>query len=207
MCRDADVAGSIDLIAWDTRRKVYHIIDFKRSDKLRSQMRGYGKMATFTHLDACKGAGYALQTSIYQRVLERDYGMAFGDRVLLSVHADAPFATSVPYLENEVDFILNTRIELTRARRAVAAGDASLRCAHTSAPAVDAVRLGDGRVVMENAARVLDVPYEPAHDVRERFERAVAAEVRPVDPFVVAACTSWRRQMPEDGIPPFSRLD
>ena len=120
VCRDADVAGSIDLIAWDTRRKVYHIIDFKRSDKLRSQMRGYGKMATFTHLDACKGAGYALQTSIYQRVLERDYGMAFGDRVLLSVHADAPFATSVPYLEKEVDFILNTRIELTRARRAVA---------------------------------------------------------------------------------------
>jgi len=44
--------------------------------------------APFAHLDDCKGAAYALQTSLYQYILERDYGMTIGERVLLSLHPD-----------------------------------------------------------------------------------------------------------------------
>ena len=58
-----------------------HIVDHKRSDKLQRDLRGFGKMTgDFAHLDDCKGAGYALQTSIYQYILERDYGMTIGIR-------------------------------------------------------------------------------------------------------------------------------
>ena len=110
VCRDANVAGSIDLIVWDPRRRVHHIIDFKRSAKLRTQLRGFGKMAEpLGHLDNCKGAGYALQTSIYQYILQRDYGLVIGDRILLSLHAEEPFVTSVPYLEEETRYIMERR--------------------------------------------------------------------------------------------------
>ena len=160
--------------------------------------------APFTHLDDCKGAAYALQTSIYQFVLERDYGMVVGDRVLLSLHPDAPFATSVPYLKDEVSYLMERRMAVVRARRAVADAEPErFRCALTGAPATDAVRLDDGRVAMEKAAQVADPPvrFAPDKDLRAAFEEAVAEHV--VLPSPPTALLSWRRRMPEGGIAPF----
>ena len=138
VCLDADLAGSIDLIVYDAARKVHHLIDYKRSDKLQSQLRGYGarKMARpLDHLQDCKGAGYALQLSLYQHILERDYGMTIGDRVLVSLHPETPFCTSVPYLRAEVAYIMACRYDLVAARRAVAAAHPHLRCGLCGAPA------------------------------------------------------------------------
>lgn len=202
VCPDADLAGSLDLVAWDAARGVHHIVDFKRSEKLRSQMRGYDKMRPpFEHLDDCKGAGYALQTSIYQYVLEREYGMVIGDRILLSLHAGAPFATSVPYLKAEVEFIMQRRFALTRARRAVAATRPDMRCARTGAPLVDAVVLADGTKVMEKVALVHGLTYDVDAETRTAFDALVAARE---DAVVLDkdACKSWKRQMPAGGIPP-----
>lgn len=204
VCKDADVAGSIDLIVWDASSAVYHIVDHKRSDKLMRDLRGYGKMTNaFSHLDDCKGAAYALQTSIYQYILERDYNMPIGDRILLSLHPDQPAVTSVPYMRAEVEFIMQNRMALVCARREVAAEDpARFTCSLTGAPAVDAVRLSDGRVAMEKAAIVQGQTYEPATDTRKAFEAAVQA--RRVDvPLKKEQCMSWRRRMPEGGIRPF----
>ncbi len=195
----ADLAGSIDLIVWDERRKVYHIIDHKRSDKLRGQMRGYGKMkAPMDHLDDCKGAGYALQTSIYQYILEKEYGMTIGDRMLLSLHKEAPFATSVPYLKAEVEYIMETRIAEVEARRAT-----GMVCAITGAPLVDAVRLdGDGRVVMEKQAILMGVPYTVDDEARAQFDAEVARHMQPVT--MSEDVTAWRELVPGEGIAPFS---
>jgi hypothetical protein len=203
VCRDVDVAGSLDLIAWDARRGLYHIIDFKRSDKLQAQLRGFGKMAEpFKHLDDCKGAGYALQTSIYQYILERDYGMRIGDRILLSLHAERPFVTSVPYMRAEVEYIMARRMALVAARKAVADEHPEYRCAVTQAPTVDAVRLADGRLVMEKMAQVHELPYTVDRAARRLFEEEVARRVEYVA-FDSKGCTPWRRQVPENGIAPF----
>lgn len=206
VCIDADLAGSIDLLVVDPDTGVIHIVDHKRSDKLRASMRGFSKMkAPFSHLDDCKGAAYALQTSIYQYVLERDYGMVVGDRVLLSLHPDAPFATSVPYLKDEVAYLMERRMAVVRARRAVAEADPErFRCALTNAPAVDAVRLDDGRVAMEKAARIQDgVTFAPDEDLRAAFEARVAQELPPSSS-PPKFSLSWRRRMPEGGIAPFA---
>lgn len=203
VCADADVAGSIDLIVWDARRGVHHIVDHKRSDKLRGSLRGYGKMAApFSHLDDCKGAAYALQTSIYQYVLERDYGLTIGDRVLLSLHPDQPFCTSVPYLKAEVDYIMRRRFALVRARRAAAEAEERFRCALTGAPVVDAVRLADGRAAMEKAAQVQGLEATKDVPLRAAFASAVAARMEPVA-LDASACVGWRRLMPEGGRAPF----
>lgn len=203
VCPDADLAGSIDAIVYDARAGLYHIIDFKRSDKLQKDLWGFGKMkAPFGHLDSSKGAGYALQLSIYQYVLEREYGLPIGDRVLLSLHPDAPFATSVPYLRAETEYIMNRRFALVRARAAAANEDAALRCAATGAPCADAVRLEDGRVVMERVALLRGLAHTAAQDVRDRFEARVAALEEPVE-LDRAQCTAWRRRMPQEGLVPF----
>ena len=197
---EADLAGSIDLIVWDARRGLYHVIDHKRSDKLSSQMRGYGKMkAPMNHLDDCKGAGYALQTSIYQYILEREYGMRIGDRILLSLHNEAPFATSVPYMKTEVEYLLGKRIAEVNARRAT-----GMTCAITGAPLVDAVRLADGRCVMERQAILMGVPYEADAETRTRFDALVREHTEPVT--MGRAVVKWRDLMPESGIVPLSRV-
>ena len=204
VCADADVAGSIDLIAWDAAAGLYHIVDHKRSDKLQRDLRGFGKMGgEFAHLDSCKGAGYALQTSIYQYILEREYGMDIGDRVLLSLHPDVPFCTSVPYMRAEVEYVMESRMATVRARRALAADDPQWVCALSGAPAVDAVRLADGRRAMEKAALARGVAFEPDEAARVDFEAAVALRRECVE-LRKAGCSSWRKRMPEAGIVPFS---
>ena len=205
ICADADVAGSLDLIVYDSALDLYHIIDHKRSEKLATQMRGYGKMLKpFSHLDDCKGASYALQTSIYQYVLEREYGMRIGDRVLLSLHAEKPYATSVPYLRAEAAFLMENRFALVEARRAVAKAEPErFRCALTGAPAVDAVRLADGTLAMEKVAVVRKLDHEPDAATREAFEAAVQARYNEV-PLRREECVSWRRLMPEGGLTPLA---
>lgn len=204
VCVDADVAGSIDLILYDPVKKIHHIVDHKRSDKLQSQLRGYGSMkAPFRHLPQCNGASYALQTSIYQYILERDYGMTIGDRILLSLHPDKPFATSVPYLKEEAHYLLDKRIALAQARREVAQKHPAFTCALTGGPLVDAVTLSDGRKAMENAAIVQDLPYEPDVEMRATFDAFVDSCKRVVT--FVTPKSSWTSLVPEAGIPPFSR--
>jgi hypothetical protein len=205
VCVDADVAGSIDAIVYDPVAHLYHIVDHKRTDKLKKDLRGYGKMkAPLTHLDDCKGAAYALQLSLYQYILERDYGLSIGERVLLSLHPDQPFTTSVPYLKAEVEYIMQTRFALVRARRKVAEEDLRFRCSLTGAPAVDAVFLYEsGNVAMEKAAVIKSRPFTPAHELRTEFEARVK-EVLEVVEIVRGDCVSWRKRMSENGIPPFS---
>jgi len=219
VCPDADLAGSIDAIVYEPSTGRHHIVDYKRSDKLQADLRGYRKMAApFAHLDDCKGASYALQVGIYQWVLEREYGMTIGDRMLLSIHPEKPFATGMPYLRDEVEYVMRTRMALVAARRAVAA-DAPDRfaCALSGAPLVDAVRLTDGphagAWAMQKAALVAKAAHDDAlvdaagdaTDVaktREAFEGAVAARLAPVAP--LPKCARWRARVPEAGLPPFS---
>lgn len=202
VCLDADVAGSIDAIVYDPARDVHHIIDYKRTDKLQRDLRGYARMGPpFDHLDDCKGCAYALQLSLYQYVLERDYGLTIGDRVLLSLHPDRPFVTSVPYMRAEVDHIMRRRFACVVARRSVAV-DPAFRCSLSGAPVVDAVRLENGAVAMRKAALVAGRSFEDAPDVRAAFEREVRERVVDV-PFHDETRRTWRQRMPESGLPPF----
>ena len=120
--------------------------------------------------------------------------MTIGDRILLSLHHEAPFATSVPYLKAEVEYIMETRIAEVDARRAT-----GMVCEVTGAPLVDAVRLdGDGRVVMERQAILMNVPYTVDYAARARFDSKVMR--RPVS--MSSNVTAWRDLMPAEGIVP-----
>lgn len=197
-CEDADVAGSIDLILHDPALDVYHIVDHKRSDKLRDGFKGFRRMKPpFSHLQDCKGAGYTLQLSLYQYILEREYGLRIGDRVLLSLHPDVPCVAKVPYLKAEVEYIMEGRFGLVRARREAADENEAFRCQLTGAPAVDAVVLEDGKRVMGRKATLLGLPHSKDEATRRAFEEKVSNLQTKVE-LDVAGCKPWFKTVAKD---------
>ena len=129
--------------------------------------------------------------------------MTIGDRILLSLHAEQPFVTSVPYLREETRLIMERRFARVRAQTAVTESEPErFRCSVSGAPAVDAVRDADGRLVMEKVARLSGLAFTVADDVRDEMEARVCERMEDV-PFDASLCSSWRRLMPEGGIRPF----
>ena len=207
---DVDLAGSIDLVVRNSVTGRVAIVDYKRSDKLDSRMHGYAKMAApLDHLDDCDGAGYALQLSLYQWVLETHYGLEVEERILLSIHPDNPFATATPCLMAEVKHLMALRKAEVDARRAEEEeeGEGSpLLCPLSGAVLHDAVRARGGQeeeelVVDRKAAlaREWEVLSDAA-SVSARARSAVDAKYRPVPP--LPRQPPWRSKMPKAGLVP-----
>lgn len=208
----ADLAGSIDLLMSGTDG-VVHIVDFKRSDKLANQLRGFKKMkAPFTHLDDCNGAKYALQLSLYQIVLERQYGLIIGDRVLLALHDEKSFATSVPMLRDEAEFLIDSRTAEVNARRRVAESDARFRCEASGLPLVEAVTVTSPespyhqKRLASHVAKYHTLDSTPDEGRRKAFEDAVEAVIERPTFKRPSSAGFWRNMMPESGLPAFQSL-
>lgn len=199
-----DVAGSIDLVIRNARTGRVRIIDYKRADKLPDRLHGFKKMrGEMRHLDDCDGARYALQLSLYQWLLMHVYGLEVDDadgRILLSIHPDRPFWTSVPYLAEEVEWIFAHRASLAAARDAC-----PHRCPLTDVCLADAVRaVGDAddqEVVVDRKAatlrgwRILGPDAPTLEAVRAHLD----ATTFPPPP---TKLTPWRARMPKDGMLP-----
>jgi hypothetical protein len=134
----------------------------------------------------------------------------------LSIHPEKPFVTSVPFLRDEVAWIMKNRMAVVSARRAVALHDVPSQwtdhprapqrfvCAATGAPLTDAVWIADrGIWVTEKAALIHAWPHEVVAGVRDAFEKAVAARCASSLPTGIANPIPWVRQMPVGGIKPF----
>ena len=158
--------------------------------------------APMNHLDECQLASYALQLSIYQWILEREYDMRFGDRVLLSLHPEGEFVSSVPYLKDEVNYIMAERMELIAARKACADKNELFRCSLSQKPAVDGVRLTTGEIAMEKEAKRRGLQYSIDVQQRHDFECAVTKEK--VSRAKLTKSGTWRERMPEHPVRPFA---
>lgn len=145
---EEDLAGSIDAIfSLPASNGGGHlIVDWKRSPKLRGGTRAMGSKrmrAPLDHLHACDVAKYALQLSIYAYVLRSEgYGLDIRGLALASLHPEAPYATAVPDLRLEVEFLM-AELRLDRAQRDAAAAEAPLElvCALSGLLLLDPVRV------------------------------------------------------------------
>ena len=205
---EADMGGSVDAILYDTVNDMYIILDFKRSDKLKTDMHNsfQGRMLPpLSHLDDCRGASYSLQLGIYQYVLEKEYGLNVSDRILLSIHPGAPFVTSVPYLKAEVEFLIASQASKVNARKAAMESDPRFTCCLTGAPLIDAVRLKkNGGLCMQKAAILRDEEYDVDESLRSEFEDRVKSLMETVPPPPPVDCVPWKKRIPKEGIAPFS---
>lgn len=156
---EEDVAGCIDLAVQLPDGSVY-LIDWKRSEKLPSKMKGYKKMkAPLNNLEDCSGCSYSLQLSAYQYIIEKYYGLKIVGRALVSLHPDAPFITKVPYLKEEIEYIMKKRMLLTSTRKRLEREPDydHLKCCKTGRIADDAVKDEHGNVYWIKGALLHDV--------------------------------------------------
>ena len=124
---EENVAGCIDA-AFKMPDGSLFLVDWKRSEKLETKMRGYRNMrAPLNNLEDCDGCGYALQLSLYQYLIEKYYGLRVSGRALASIHPTKPFTTATPYLEQEVEFLMATCRARTEGRRRLSADPSGAR--------------------------------------------------------------------------------
>ena len=206
---DADVAGSVDAV-FQLPDGSFVVVDWKVSEKLKRQMvtgskERWKKMAApLKHLDCSKGAGYGLQLSLYQRIFETQYNMRVSERILVSLHADNPFVTSVPYLEKEAVFLLDEQVAMKTAREQVV----GFKCELSGQTLIDPVLLPDGRVASRKVALMTHAEEElTTHAVlADQVEDEVMRHYVP-PAFDSSTCKKWRDYFPKSGdamIVPFS---
>ena len=103
-----DLAGSIDLVLKDKDSNTFHLVDWKRSEKLEDKYAGYGKkMNPPAHdVDDCQGQHYRLQLNIYKWILERYYDVPVDKMTVVCVHPrylPHGFVDEVPDMQGTVD--------------------------------------------------------------------------------------------------------
>ena len=204
VCQDVDWIGEYE----DDRSLC--IVDWKRSEKLAGGLvSAWNKRmrAPLQHLDDCDGCKYALQLGCYAYLLERYYGKTVRSLALCCVHPDAPIYTFVPYLRDEVQYLMRTRREVVAARIRIDFEDevgTLPRCSLTGQPLYDGVRdPATGRLYNKKDAltRFPNNAFPDATDETREVNRRLA-EVRtaPSPPPMVGA-VPWRDRMPTFGLP------
>lgn len=195
-----DIAGSVDAVFKMPDNSIV-VVDWKLSDKLYMNMTGFKKMmAPLNHLDDCDGAGYALQTSIYQYLFETEYGYKVSERILVSLSPENPFITSVPYLKNEVKYIMEKQEKLVQARNNVQ----GFKCDITNKTLVKPVKCEDGRTVSEKVALLHKLKYNPDKELEKKIDEEINKLLVPVV-FDNTGTQNWKKSMPKHGgIRPFS---
>lgn len=215
ICAEAEsIAGSVDFVGILPDDTLV-IVDWKRSPKLESNIRGqYGKAMRwpFDHLDDCDGAKYAIQLSAYAWILETYYGKKVTALALCSLHPEAPFHTWIPYMKLEIDVLMGQRRELVARKTTLEfEEDPELpRCELTGMVAFDAVRDAGGRLCNEKelAIREEDCAYTPCPEERracaDRLKQVtVASRNKELDALSDHA-VPWKKRMPPGGIPMFA---
>ena len=108
---EEDLAGSIDLVLKDKDADIYHLVDWKRSEKLQDKYFSYGKkmISPLHEVDDCQGQHYRLQLNIYKWILERYYNISVATMKVVCVHPrylPGGFVDDVPEMQSIVGALM-----------------------------------------------------------------------------------------------------
>ena len=80
------ICGTIDMLAYNTKKDCYSIIDWKTSKKFETgnQWSDYMK-EPFNHIVNCNTSEYSLQLSLYKYILEKYTSIRIGEMVLFQI--------------------------------------------------------------------------------------------------------------------------
>ncbi len=112
-----NIAGTIDLLAKNSEN-TFDIYDWKRSKKIINTYNGspitcnqwQSGIGELNKIDDTSYNRYTLQQSLYRYILEENYGINIGEMYLIVLYSeyDTFYKLSVPYLKNEIKYILET---------------------------------------------------------------------------------------------------
>ena len=110
--KEFDIAGSIDGIMYNKYTQQCCILDFKSNKDLQFESKYHKKMKVPLHkLDDVNGQHYYLQLSIYKYLIEKYTNIKVDELfiVYFNVNADNYKIIPIPYMEKEVEKILENR--------------------------------------------------------------------------------------------------
>ena len=194
---DENIAGCIDLAAELPNGDIY-LIDWKRSEKLSKKMYGFRPMkAPLNHLEDCSGCAYAIQLSSYQYILEKYYGRKIVGRALASIHPDNPFTTAVPYMKDEVEYLMGRRRAMTAARRSLQDKPEAtdLLCSVSGRIVMTAVRDGDHRLIDAKVAKLHGIDAIEDRTTTERARALMEGCMEEVT--VPVGLKGWKKRFPK----------
>lgn len=110
---DFELAGQIDLAAWDTTANTLWIFDWKTNKEIRtSNQYGVHLLAPLDHLDDCEFIRYGLQLSMYERILKHEAYISRATKVrraIIHVTEEGARMIELPDMQTEVLDILLQR--------------------------------------------------------------------------------------------------
>ena len=117
-----NLAGSIDLVLFDTSDGNFVLIGWKRSEKLQHKCNGYGKfmMEPLQDIPDCQGEQYRLQLNMYMWILEHYYFKKVKSMKAVCAYPNScneAFVDDVPDLTNVVDRLMKHRRVEAQAKR------------------------------------------------------------------------------------------
>ena len=110
--KEFDIAGSIDGIMYNKNTQQCCILDFKSNKDLQFKSKYRKKMKVPLHeLDDVNGQHYYIQLSIYKYLIEKYTNIKVDELfiVYFNINADSYEIIEIPYLEKEVEEILENR--------------------------------------------------------------------------------------------------
>lgn len=194
---EENVAGCIDLAAVLPNGDLY-LIDWKRSEKLSKKMYGFKPMKSpLDHLEDSSGCAYAIQLSSYQYIIEKYYGKKVAGRALASIHPDNPFTTAVPYLKEEVEYLMARRRAMTEAReKLLLRSDApDITCALSGRVVMSAVRDSEGVLYDAKMAKLKGIDVTVDEATSSKVTQMLQTEMSPVK--LPPGLTQWKKRFPK----------
>ena len=106
------IAGSIDVLAKDTKNDTHIIIDWKTSKKINKVSHNYktGTHKITRNILDCNFNHYALQLSLYRYILEESYNLRIRNQVIAHITKEGVETHIAPYFKREIIEMLNTSI-------------------------------------------------------------------------------------------------
>ena len=124
------------------------------------------------HLDHCNGCTYTIQLSCYRYLIEKYYGFEVAGCALVSLHPQGSFVTAIPYLKNEVDFIMKRRHAIMKARLIFSkdTANADLKCCKSGLIITQAVRDANNSLYDSKLAKLHNIEVTPDEVTTKRAQ-------------------------------------
>tara|TARA_B100001115_G_scaffold180121_1_gene171952 strand:+ start:1460 stop:2179 length:720 start_codon:yes stop_codon:yes gene_type:complete len=110
-CEDLHLAGTIDLLLYDSVNEIYTILDWKTNKEISTKsFKGKTGIKPETRdLPDCKFTHYSLQLSLYRYLLEKKYNLKMKKLIIAHITEQGVKGYVAPYLKNHI-FLITQKI-------------------------------------------------------------------------------------------------
>lgn len=110
------IAGTIDCILYEKEKKEFYIVDWKTNKEIKKQNKYEKLFPPFDKLDNCNFNKYAIQTSIYRKIIEKNFDIKIANSYIIhfpplkkNLKKENYVPIQIPYHEKFVEEVFEER--------------------------------------------------------------------------------------------------